>query len=290
MMIQKIVFATDFSPLSEEALHYTINLAGKTGARVIGVHVLTPVAPLYSPFQPEEGYKRELEKQTRTKLKAFFAPIAGETKVEIETRLCLGVPERTLSELVIEEQADLLVVAKHSRSTLGRFFMGSTTEKIVREARCPVLVVPDAGVRTVTWKPILCATDLSQPSLKAFQFGIQLAQDYQANLNLMHVIDLGFSAHSPEEKPTEYILSISKSAKEKLEDIITTRGGPGETEIVVVEGKPAVLIVERAEELGSDLVILGKSGHTLAEQRVLGSTANAILRGARFPVLVIPGP
>ncbi len=290
MMIHKIIFATDFSPLSEEALHYTAKLARKTGAKLIGAHALTPPAPLYSPLQPEEGYRRELEQQAGAKLKAFFAPHAGETEVEIETRLCFGVAEKTLSELVIQEQADLLVVAKHSHASVGRFFMGSTTEKIVREAQCPVLVVPDAGVRTVTWNPILCATDLSQPSVKAFQFGIQLAQDYHANLNLMHVIDLGSSAHSPGEKPTEYTLSISKSAKEKLEDIIKTSGGPRETEIAVAEGKPSVLIVERAEELGSDLVVLGKTGHTLAEQRVFGSTANAILRGARFPVLVVPGP
>ena len=126
--------------------------------------------------------------------------------------------------------------------------------------------------------------------MKAFEFGIQLAQDYHANLNLMHVIDLCSSAHSPGEKPTEYILTISNSAKEKLKDIVTTSGAPRETEIAVVEGKPSVLIAEKAEELGSDLVVLGKSGHTSAEQRVLGSTANAILRGARFPVLVIPGP
>ncbi len=286
-MIKKVIFATDFSPLSSRALEYTIGLVRESGFKIVGAFALEPPGSIYPPFEPSSTYSSELEAEARLKLDRFFSSAEGEKGIEIEKRLCTGQPQQILQQLATEEKADLIVVAKHSRSGLEKLFMGSSTEKILRDAQLPVLVVPDLEVRKPKWRSVICATDFSPPSYAAFRFAIQLAQDQAAKLILAHVIDLG-SSQASTQRPSQYVESAAEDIRHKLNDAVIDSRAPKNTEVLVMVGKPSTLLVDKARRLGADLVILGKCGHSLMKHRVLGSTTNAILRSASCPVLVVP--
>lgn len=288
-MIRKILFATDFSPLSSEALRYTAELARKTSAGILGLHALKLPAAIYSFTPIANGYIRAVEESSRAQLRSFFSlpELAG---VEVQTRLCEGLPEQAVSDLAAEQRADMIVVAKHSRSVLERFFVGSNTEKILREARCAVLVVPTAGCRSVAWNPVVCAVDFSLVSMKALHLAIQLARDYQGGLLVLHVVDSEPSGGIVEhESRVQLMHKWLDSAKERLERLVGETAAPPDTVRVVAEGKPSATILEKAQAAGSDLLILGSRGHTLQERGGIGSTTNAVLRSAHLPVLVVPG-
>lgn len=287
-MIRKIIFATNFTPLSRNALDYTLELARKTQAELIGAYSLQAPMPVYSLSLPSAEYKKEMENIGRSKLQDFFQGVTLREE-EIKTRLCLGPPAQELSKLAKTEKADLVVVAKHSRSTLERFFISSTTERIVRQSRTPVLVVPDLGRRTVKWRPILCAVDFSDPSLEALRFAIQFAGDHGGDLAVLHVLELGTALEAIGEKSRAKLAAVPERMRKRLQDVIRMFGASRGTQSLIASGKPHEVILEEAERLGSDLLIVGKRGNVLRERLAIGATTNSILRAAHVPVIVVPG-
>lgn len=287
-MIKTIIFTTDFSALSMQAFKYTIALAKRTNAKIIVCYALEVPSTIYSLAISVGKYTDELKGNALARLTSF---VGGEDLegVEVETRLCSGLPEQVLNDLAAELEADLVVMARHSRSTLERFFMGSTTEKILHETRFPILVVPHDGPRTVRWKPVLCAVDFSETSKQALHFSIRLVKEYGAELSAVHVVEFGASIERiATEKLRAQLDTLVEKAKQELDKVVHTHAAPAGTTTVVAEGKPAPIIVEQAGILGADLVIVGERGHSLLERMAIGSTTSAILRSASVPVLVVP--
>jgi nucleotide-binding universal stress UspA family protein len=85
-----------------------------------------------------EKFQTELAEQTRKRLTAFLAQEALEDTAHV---LKLGTPYREILDLAENSAADLIVLGTHGHSAVHRFLLGSTTERIVRHARCPVLIV-----------------------------------------------------------------------------------------------------------------------------------------------------
>ncbi len=74
--------------------------------------------------------------------------------------------------------------ADYSALSAERFFVGSVTERVLRAATRPVLVVPEAGAHTLGWRPILCGVDFSACSIDAFEHAVRFATRYRAELAL----------------------------------------------------------------------------------------------------------
>lgn len=288
-MIKKIVFTTDFSSLSREALDYTLTLAEKVGAKVIVSHAVRIPSTSYSAFDFPKEYEDELKEESRTRLSQFVESARRAKGPEIESRLTVGFPEQVVRQLVAKESPELIVAAKHSRSTLERFFMGSTTEKILRNAPCPVLVVPDRGLKSVKWDPVVCAVDFSPTSRNSLQFAVQLSRATHTALQVLHVTGPVPTLKGFGDQIGSILLKINEGARNELREWIKTSGAPAGTGIVVDDGEPSSTIIETMEKLGSDLLVIGRYGHSRLEEALLGSTTNAVLRGAKFPVLVVPG-
>lgn len=286
-MISTVLFATDFSAFSKEALKYALALARKTGAKVIGTHALRVSTPTYSLSNSSFAHVEELRKSALARLDTFFATqeMSG---VDFETRLVEGLPEQVLNELAAEVKANLIVVGRHSRSTLERFFVGSTTERILRQAGFPVWVVPEKDHRSIRWKPILCATDFSHSSKDALHFSIELARNHNADLAVIHVVDMGVEESIAGDTLRSHLEHASRKAERDLKELVRTRGAPSGTRTLVLEGKAAAVIVEQAERMGSDLLVVGERGHMPLERLAPGSTTNALLRSSHVPIVVVP--
>ena len=156
MQIRTILLPTDFSECGNYALSYAASLARTFKASIICINVIEPIVPTvgYSGMteplpiaditeQLEDSAERELPKL------AECEECAG---LEVEELVVHGEAASEIVRVAKEREVDLIVIASHGRTGLGRILFGSTAESVVRHASCPVLVVkppqeetPDSG-------------------------------------------------------------------------------------------------------------------------------------------------
>ena len=139
MNYKKILFATDFSPASAEALHYATSLARDSGAVLLILHV--EEAP--TAFAAGEMMLPPVDYPNPEIRKMLEAVVPDDAAVKYEHHLLEGSPAEEIVSLANEKKVDLIVLGTHGRTGLRRVFIGSTAERLVRHATCPVLVVPN---------------------------------------------------------------------------------------------------------------------------------------------------
>jgi nucleotide-binding universal stress UspA family protein len=293
--VKNILVPVDFSEPSKKGVTYGLTLAGQFNANLILAHIVPESTALMYAFPtrlPEiedEQYakaSREIEK---------LASAEHVAQLNLRTIVKIGNIERELLGIVKDEDIDLVVMGTHGRRYLGRWFIGSVTEHMLRNVPVPVLTVSHIeaekhAIGLVSLKRILYATDLSQSSSIGMRYAIELARGAGAQLTVMHVVDdedrmlwgPALIAHLDRAK-------LLEEWRHKLDDFIKREGVPDiAIEALMVEGKPFRKIVEYAEAENVDVIVLNLQSKSLVERALLGSTAERIVRLARTPVLSIP--
>lgn len=146
-MFSKILLPTDFSDCSAEAARVARLLAERFGSRVVVLHVLDEPAALDPMFRgdvPLEMLRTRMEQFARESLDAFLAAhFSG--FAELDTMLASGIPYREIIGKARECGAGLIVIGTHGRTGVEHVIFGSTAEKVVRNAPCPVFSVRMGG-------------------------------------------------------------------------------------------------------------------------------------------------
>jgi universal stress protein A len=136
--LRKILVPIDFSDCSKKALAYAIPFAKQFGAELTLLHVVEPY-----PAVPEMApYDVETVEEGRLELEELKKSLGG--AVRFTTLVRLGAPPTEITSAARELDADLIVISTHGRKGLSRVFLGSTAEKVVRSASCPVLIVRES--------------------------------------------------------------------------------------------------------------------------------------------------
>lgn len=143
MEIKKILFATDFSEGSSNAMPYAVDMAKRYGAKLYFAHVIYDVAKAAGWYVPhtsiDEMYK-DMENAAKAELdKSFVEEMRGFK--DIEHVILKGIPYEEISRFTEQNKIDLVVVGSHGRKGIDRMLFGSTAEQIVRHTPCPVLTV-----------------------------------------------------------------------------------------------------------------------------------------------------
>jgi len=140
MNIQRILFPTDFSEYNSAALRYASSLASEAGAKLYIVHVdeRTELAAAMGGYPYATPWETEEQQKVRDRLTRLVPTVAG---VAFEHRYLEGSPVAQLLRFAERENIDLIVMGSHGRTGLARLVMGSIAEGVMRQAKCPVLVV-----------------------------------------------------------------------------------------------------------------------------------------------------
>jgi nucleotide-binding universal stress UspA family protein len=150
-LIRRILVPTDFSDSARQALEWAVSLAREFKAEVLLLHVVENLTVGYAsdlfPVPMAEVYE-EISSYARTEL----GKLAGEVRasgVAVAERLAQGTPSAEIIRIAKEEPVDLIVVGSHGKGLLDHALFGSTTERVVRKAPCPVLTCrpPKAGTK-----------------------------------------------------------------------------------------------------------------------------------------------
>lgn len=284
--LKGILFATDFSPCSCQALPFAVSLARKYGATLYAAHVMPTLADVIR--MSPEGWStaaNEIELQTRQLIRKLEGDL-GEVPHYLLT--LKGAISDALVETIQEREIDLVVLGTHGRTGISKLAMGSVAEEIYRRARCPVLSVgPHVANKGggAKFHRILFATDFSPASLAASPYAISLAEDDGAQLALLHV--LGQTA------PSVNLAAVTATLGRRLRELIPLDAQAWcHAECLVQFGQqfasPAEGILKAAEDSATDLIVLGvRSVHSTLGGTHLASTAAHILAGATCPVLTV---
>jgi nucleotide-binding universal stress UspA family protein len=141
---QKILVAFDGSPHAEHALNVAFSIAGDTKATL---HVLSVIRP------PEPAESAELHAVLDDEHDRFdrcFGPMrdrAMEKEIELETEIAVGHPAEQIIHVADKMQASVIVMGKRSHTKLHRWMLGSNTERVLKYAHCPVMIVHQRGMR-----------------------------------------------------------------------------------------------------------------------------------------------
>jgi nucleotide-binding universal stress UspA family protein len=293
--LKKILVPIDFSEPSKKAVTYGLALAEQFGAKLILAHIVPESTALLYAFPTELP---EVEKDQYAKAKHEInnlVPVERAANLNLLTIVKVGNVEAELLGIVKDEAIDLLVLGTHGRRQLGRWFIGSVTEHMLRKAPVPVLTVSHVdpekhAIGFVSLKRILYATDLSESSSMGLHYAIELARAGQAQLTVLHAVDdEEITLSGPAWVAFFDRAKLLQETQKKLDELLA-REKPTETRIerVVVEGKPFRKILEVAEHQGIDVIVLNLQSKSILERALLGSTAERVVRLARIPVLSVP--
>ena len=291
-----ILCTTDLSELSNRSIAAGVALAKEFNAKLYVCHVVD--LTIQAAYGDVVLAPLELQNQTTQYAHDHISEFIGEQDVNWEALVTTGHPSDEIAKLVSEHRIDLTVVATHGRSGLKRLVLGSVTERLMRILPCPILIVKSLESDTapiqhigLNIEKILVGCDFSPYSELAFQYGLSLAQEFESEVHLVHVIEtpaykgmMKFSIDPGEEFKNELHARI----EEKLSLMIPTDSMAWcDPKIVLLNGYPHEEIIRHASLNNIDLIVLGIRGRNLIEALFTGSTTDRVLRQSNCPVLSV---
>jgi nucleotide-binding universal stress UspA family protein len=298
--LRNVLCPVDFSDVSRRALDHAIAIAGWFGSHLTVVHVyhvpLTAVA-LGSGMAPVPTEGVVLSPIDRAELLhelSAFMPVDRVAKIPLELTVAEGDPATEI--LAHARSADMLVMGTHGRSGLEHLVLGSTTEKLVGHAVCPLLTIPRDVADATPAAPapfhrIVAAIDFSEASLRALRFAVSLAEEADAHLTLLHVADIPKELAQWAETSAEgrhYVEQWKEHAYSRLRALVPDEARAYcHVEERVEAGPAAREILRAARDSGAGLVVIGAHGHGVVNRMFVGSTAQHIVQQATCPVLTI---
>ena len=278
---ERILCPTDLTEDSDDALRYAIALAEAYDAKLVVLHCV------HAQALPAYVYRPNLERHIeRSILKRFVEPPVFDWEaVVVEDDPVSAIPREAAS------RSAGLIVMRSRRRPHAAALLGSTAESICRTAPCPVLVTHpaervwvDGSSSRISLRKVLVAHDFSDCSELALINALSLAQEYQSELHLIHVLPSLSGAGSEVEPSLE---SAFQEAAQRLDNSVPLEARSWcELKLAVREGQPYREILAYAEEEQIDLICMGVRGTGFGMKALFGSNADRVLRQAPCPFLI----
>jgi nucleotide-binding universal stress UspA family protein len=308
-MFRTLLVPLDGSPFGEQALPWAVSIARRVGARLLLVQVHTPLTAEYVealPYFHGDPLEPYIEKQRKEYLDGIRDRVQRETSVPTAVLLTRGEIPAMLRAAARNEQADLIVMTTHARGAMGRFWLGSVADELVRDCPVPLLLVrpTEQALDLKTDPPMrhfllpLDGTALAEQMLEpATALGALVGADYTLMRVIKPVLPAVHSRRSGTlEKEAESLLEqvartqhqLQADAQDYLERVaarLRDRGCTVQTR-VAVEVQPAAAILHEAAASKVNLIALETHGRRGLARLLLGSVADKVLRGSSVPVLV----
>jgi nucleotide-binding universal stress UspA family protein len=310
-MYHNVLVPLDGSTFGEAALPLALNIARRAGARLQLVNVLPPLGPIYTEavLFTDTNLELELRQHNLTMQQAYLDEVVQRLKeaakdIHVSTRVLEGDIAAALRAHATDSGADLVVMTTHARGPLGRFWLGSVADELVRRLPMPVLLVrPCEGPPVFEPEPllkhILIPLDGEPFAEQILEPALELGRLLGADFTLLRVIKPVFPITYPVdnasmaqvaqaviERTQEMQEQVRLGAQDYLERLAMPLRAKGLCMLtrVEVEDKPALAILHQAGAI--DLIALETHGRRGLSRVLLGSVADKVIRGSNLPVLV----
>lgn len=284
-----ILCPVDFSDDSRAALRYAAAIARRSGGHLTVMFVNDPllVAAAAAAYD-----RRLLVETTESELRRFVVSGVGRSDAPaVDTLVVLGKPAHEIQKAAQRLGSDLVVLGTRGLGRSGKLFFGSTTERVLRHAEVPILVVPHTAGRrmapTPSWPSrMLAAIELGSRAAADVRASCDVAQWFKTRLWLVTVVPPSQAPAWLRLRPGAHERARLADAREKLKTLAAP-GGRKAASVRVLTGDPAAQISSVADDTAVGLIVL----HLRPAVRLLGarqgSVTYRVLCRSAVPVLAL---
>ena len=265
---KRVLVPTDLGDASESALKYARYLHETFGTQVRVLHAHYFELPPYFSSGQLKDLKRELKRLGEAAVKYVrkkSEPLLGYSP---DIRVVESAPAEAILEAAKANDLDLVVMGMHGRRGMERIWMGSVTERIIRQSNIPVLAVrrppPDTPIQH-----ILCPMSPTDTGRQALAYAADISRMVKATLTILHVVERG-------DEPLACPL-VGEEVKNSCR-----------VEEVNLRGSAARTILESAASLKPDLIVMGMERKQTLMGEFFSSTTSSVMQLAAAPLLVVP--
>ena len=282
-----ILVATDLSSGAMEALHSAIAVARSTGAELHVMHAHE------TPF-PRSERGRDLvtvQREVREKRADLATLLTNEVPSDVtvaSSRVLEGAPATAILQEARAVKANLIVLGSHRNRGIADRFIGSTAERVLREATVPCLLAN--GPVSFPLRRMVVASDLSGAARRALDATLvwarEIAADPGAIVGVAHV----FSAESHVDLPwAEH--DVELNLRKSVANAVREAGSQVQTEVSILRGSdPVSELLDYARNVDAQLIVMGTNSESVLVRAVVGSVSSGMIRRSEIPVLLVPSP
>lgn len=297
--LRVILVPLDGSRLAEQAICVAAAIAHRAGAAIHLALVHEPPPPHLLTREPP-GLADDLDQEARRHSAEYLEAAASELRtahgLPVTPARLNGRPATVLADYIRDRKVDLTVMTTHGTGGLGRWWLGSVADRLLRRTSAPVLLLhPREAPQPTRFRRIVVALDgeIEDPVLEA---ALALGSlDAEASYRLTRVVSPAPPIPNPlAAYPTRHRPDWAKrqelaarNSLARLSARLRARGFAVTTEVVVA-GAVAEAVLDAARSHTADLIVVGTHGASGLERLILGSVADKVVRGATRPVLVVP--
>lgn len=280
---KKILLGTDLGARSDRALDRAALLAAAWKAELFVLHVLEEEKTFTGDSGPIPSWRRPPDPQSfaERRLRPDLRGLDARPTVMVEK----GDPGEVILRIAEEHSCDLIVTGLARDELLGRFSLGATVDRLLRQSRVPVLIVRERA--RAPYLDIVVAADFSDSARLALETALNFFPERQ--LAVFHAYDppMAGLAADPKNYRREYGGVAEAEFKEFLQTVHLPDGREPPRPLIEW-GEPARLLRELADYRNIDLVVLGTHGRSALFEVFIGSTAKQILAQLPCDALVVP--
>jgi nucleotide-binding universal stress UspA family protein len=293
MQLKSILCPIDFSEFSIRAYEHALSLAEYYEAKLVALHVVELWKYPFVDYAAYEGdfanVPRALEEGGEERLREFTNK---HSRAGIQPHL--AVDQGNASDVILSfaqaQNIEVIVMGTHGRRGFDRLVLGSVTDRVMRKASCPVLVISKQPHESMLGgsdkrhvhrlSRILHCTDFSENAERALGYAMSVAAEYDAELILLHVLE-----EIPTPGQTQEAMATAAAQLDKL--ITPEQRQAIKIETAVRVGKPYEEILKHTVETDADLVVVGVRGAGALDAAVFGSTTYRVIQLGPCPVLAV---
>ncbi len=281
-MLRTVLLPVDFTEDNALILAFAKGLPSIGVRRVILAHVVE--------VSGVEGHLIAQRVDEALEAVRAFAPELEAAGLLVEVRVATGDTVEEIGALAIESQVDGVVYGSHAKTVMDQLLAGSVSERLLRDATIPHLVVrfdllrnqksPESLLRHFGEKVVL-PTDFSLSAARAFTVAIDMPKGVIKHLFLMHAIDPALTG--------EKLRRASEGAEFQLKNLQAMCSQQGITSSpTTTHEAPIPGVLKEIDERRATGVIVGTRGRNAVQEVLLGSVSMTLLRQASCPVLIVP--
>jgi nucleotide-binding universal stress UspA family protein len=272
--VRTIVAATDLSPASDVAVEQAALLAKQWDAELVLLHIFNDGfwSSIKAIYAAERWAGTEPVLVARNLVSQQVGEIAARHGIRVRGDTRTGRAASEIAAFGREQGAQLLVVGEHGEDWIGDTVVGGTALKVLKRAELPVLLARRPA--SADFSSILLATDFSENAVRAAQLACHWFPE--AHQQLVHAYYVAFEgrmrlAGASNEDIERYRDDEAARAERKFQAQMQALQAESSVGKLLVRGAPAPVLIEQAERLGADLIVIGKHGGAAWDERLLGS-------------------
>jgi nucleotide-binding universal stress UspA family protein len=295
----RIVVGYDDSPLADTALLQSIAIAEQYGGDIVVVQVsdISTAAVLPIPTRATAGeidptpVLRSLDSDRRLLFEKLSARVAT-CAVPVAVEFAMNAAADGILDAAIRWNAAAIAVGTHARSGVARAVVGSVADAVLRGADIPVMVTRTGPVRGCV-RRVIVGVDASEPAASASTFAVALGVERNVRLCFCTVTDT-VSVMQPYADvafdPAPLLSELRRSARDALDMALQNANAVEvfpDTEVIEAADAGKALC-DAARRQAADAIVVGSHKRSNLERLFFGSTAEAVVRHADRPVIVVP--